>query len=282
MKRIVATILGFMLFTGIIFWTYINVSESSSYLSYEGVPADTYFYRTQNDADCILIKNGDAAILIDTGEKSDSEGIIRFLEDRGVRTVDFLILTHYDKDHTGGALDIIDNLEIKNVIKPYQQVKTSDTEKIDRKLEDLRIPVIYPLHTRNFSVGGMNMTVYPPLEKRYSDENNYSIATMVSHGKVRMLFAGDALYKRINELLSINWPEDIRLLKVPHHGRQGENSAEFIRTIDPDFMVITSDKADEAVIEAGSKVGSEIFFSRNKNLHFASDGKLLKMMEESE
>ncbi len=282
MKKIAATILGFILFTGIIFWTYINVSERSRYLSYEGVPADTYFYRTQNDADCILIKNGDAAILIDTGEKADSEGIIRFLEDRGVQTVDFLILTHYDKDHTGGALDIMDNLEIKNVIKPYQQVKTPDVEIIDRKLEDLSIPVIYPLHTRTFSVGGMNMTVYPPLEKRYSDGNNYSIATMVSHGKVRMLFAGDAMYKRINELLSINWPEDIRLLKVPHHGRQRENSGEFIRTIDPDFMVITSDKADEAVIEAGREVGSEVFFSRNENLHFASDGKLLKMMEESE
>lgn len=280
MKKTILTFLGFLLLLGFILSLYLLVKEDNKRLTSEGDLLYTYFYKTQNDADCILIKQGNANILIDTGEKTDAEGIVKFLNEKNVDTLHFLILTHSDKDHIGGASAVIQNFKVEKVIKPYYSKANKDMDAIDIELKKLKIPVMYQLHTGKFSLGGINLFVYPPLEKRYSDDNNYSIVTLVTHKNVKMLFAGDAGYKRTNELLEINWSDDIDLLKIPYHGRQLENSKLFIKTISPDFAVITSDDADESIKEVCEAIGAEVFYTLNDKVQFVSDGEILKVLEE--
>ena len=66
-------------------------------------------------------------------------------------------------------------------------------------LQQAHIPVIYPTRTLRMRAGQIRFLVYPPLEKHYNDENNYSLAVLVQHGRVNELFAGDALRKRGEE-----------------------------------------------------------------------------------
>jgi len=280
MKKTILTFLGFLLLLGFILSLYLLVKEDNKRLTSEGDLLYTYFYETQNDADCILIKQGNANILIDTGEKTDAEGIVNFLNEKNVDTIHFLILTHSDKDHIGGASAVIQNFKVEKVIKPYYSNANKDMDTIDIELKKLKIPVMYQLHTGKFSLGGINLFVYPPLEKRYSDDNNYSIVTLVTHKNVKMLFAGDAGYKRTNELLEINWSDDIDLLKIPYHGRQLENSKLFIETISPDFAVITSDDADESIKRVCDEIGAEVFYTLNRKVQFVSDGEILNVLEE--
>lgn len=270
---------GFAIFLGILLSAYIYIAEDFQDSSTNSSPVNTYFYKTKNDADCILINQGDKNILIDTGEAIDSEGIVEFLNDRAVKKIDYMILTHSDKDHIGGFETIANNFEIASVIKPYYAEDNQDIKHIDSIIEDKSISSIQLLHKKSFSVGNMQMVIYPPLEKRYSDDNNYSIAVMIVHKDVKMLFAGDAVRKRIGELLELNWPKDISLLKLPHHGRREDNSAKFIETINPIFAVVTSNNADSDIKDACIKTGTKLFYSLNQDLKFTSDGNILKLEE---
>lgn len=278
MKKLIPAI-GFTLFLGILLFAYLFVSDSSRNEILDDTPVETYFYSTKNDADCILITQGNKHILIDTGEEIDAQGIVKFLRDKEVSKIDYIVLTHSDKDHIGGFETIAENFEIGSVIKPYYANSNEAMENIDSILQAKDIASMSLLHKRSFSVGRMSMVIYPPLEKRYSNDNNYSIAVMIIHKDVKMLFAGDAVKKRLDELLQINWPKDIQLLKIPHHGRQAENSAQFIEKINPRFAVVTSNNADLEIKNACAKTDTELFYTLDKNLKFISDGKSLKLEE---
>lgn len=278
MKKAILTFLGFVLLFGLILTAYSDVKKDEIKLAGEGNPVYTYFYKTQNEADCILIKQGNANVLIDTGEKADAEGIVAFLKDKNIKTIQFLILTHSDQDHIGGAGAIIENFKVEKVIKPYYSNENKVMDQLDKELDERKISVLYQLHMRKFSVGEINFFIYPPLEKRYSDDNNYSLATLVVHKNVKMLFPGDAKFKRTNELLEMNW-DDIALLKIPYHGRQLDNSKQFIEKISPKFAVVTAEDADKSIREACDEVGAEIFYTLRESVAFVSDGESLNILE---
>ena len=53
-------------------------------------------------ADCIVIQTKMHTIMIDTGEKNNADEIEEYLNQEGITHIDYLELTHYDKDHIGG------------------------------------------------------------------------------------------------------------------------------------------------------------------------------------
>lgn len=54
-------------------------------------------------ADAIVVEKGNYTMVIDAGEEEDGEEIITYLENQGKDTVNDLVITHFDKDHVGGA-----------------------------------------------------------------------------------------------------------------------------------------------------------------------------------
>lgn len=80
-------------------------------------------------ADAIVVQNGDKTAIIDAGEEEDGEEVVTFLKDQGISYVDTLIITHFDKDHVGGAGTLIEELEIGQVLIPNYE--GSNTEYSD-------------------------------------------------------------------------------------------------------------------------------------------------------
>ena len=68
-------------------------------------------------ADAQLIYSDDWAVLIDCGEKGFGKEILSYMEDNGIGKLDYLIVTHFDKDHVGGAAKVIKNCEIGTVLQ---------------------------------------------------------------------------------------------------------------------------------------------------------------------
>ena len=69
-------------------------------------------------SDCAIIKNGDENYLIDSGDKTESSKVIKYLKDQGIEKLDFIILTHYHGDHYGGLYDITKNIKTDIVYVP--------------------------------------------------------------------------------------------------------------------------------------------------------------------
>ena len=73
------------------------------------------------NADSFLIKTPqNKYFIIDSGKSGYKGGksqakfiILEYLKDKGIKNIDGLIITHFDSDHAGGAVDLIEKLNIK-------------------------------------------------------------------------------------------------------------------------------------------------------------------------
>lgn len=237
-------------------------------------PVTAVCIQTQDDADATLLVQDGAAVLIDTGEDVDAPHILEVLAQYGVTKLDYLILSHPDADHIGGAVQVLSQIPADRVVQPYYTEEDERLTALDAWLEEQGVSVLYPTHTQTLRAGGMRLLVYPPLEKHYRETNNYSLAVLVQHGKVNMMFPGDALRKRSEELLHTDWPA-IDLYKVAHHGRANAATEALFEALRPNYAVVTATSADQAVLDAADRQGAQLYYTAQGDCMFVSDGSTL-------
>ncbi|MCD5002546.1 MBL fold metallo-hydrolase [Enterococcus saccharolyticus] len=268
--------LRFILFIVILGGAYLIIRYKDTFNNQ--LPVDVYYLQTKNEANITLIQQGEKAILIDTGEQKDQKELLAFLNEKKVTKIDDLIITHPDKDHIGNAATILETLDVVHVIMPYYGKENKDLEQVTSEVERQGISLTYPSRPRNFTVGGLHVTIYPPLEKHYKKDNNYSLGILLKHQKVNFLFVGDSESKRLQELMAVNWPA-IDAYLVAHHGRANLSSEGFINQIQPKIAVTTADANDQEVQQALDAIGTKMYFTMNGTVHLSSDGQTLVVKE---
>ena len=265
----IAIVLGFVFVIAGLYVLYTEISDRDS----GSGPVHIEFIATQKDADATLICQDGFAMLIDTGEEEDAEAVLSKLKEYNVEELNYLILSHGDKDHIGSVKQVINAVSVKKVIAPYY-TGSDDMKQLLQDIKDANIPILYPAHNMHISAGEIDINCYPALEKHYSDENNYSLAVLIKHHDVNMLFTGDALRVRSEELQRIHW-KNICLYKVPHHGRSNSQSINLFEDVNPQIAVVTSDECDRDITKAANNCNSMLLFTRPDGLSFVSDGKTL-------
>ena len=191
-------------------------------------------------ADCIVLCTGTSVCMIDTGEEEDLDDIRSYLSGHGIQKIDYLIISHLDKDHVGGASGIVDNYEIGQV---YLTAFDKDTDSVSRFLSSLENKGITPhrlTQDQTLSFGEATLTLSPPKAASYSkkEDNNASLVVLAQLGEERLLFCGDAMEARIDELVK----EDIgniRFLKIPYHGKEISNLAALLDKTTPAICAVT-------------------------------------------
>lgn len=266
---------GWLLFLGMLLAAVYAVSESSA----GSGDVQVICIQTQNDADSTLLVQNGAAVLIDAGESCDAGHILEVLAQYGVTRLDAFVLTHGDADHVGGAQEVLSRVPAACVVEPYYDAG-STVDALNDALAEAGVRIVYPTRTLRLRAGQMRVLIYPPLEKHYGDSNNYSLAALVQHGEVNMLFTGDALRKRCQELLQVDWPP-VDLYKVPHHGRASSATEAMFQALSPRYAVVTSDQADSTVTAAAEAEGAQLFYTLQGECVFTSDGRRLTAASES-
>lgn len=177
----------------------------------------------------------DENILIDAANNSDGGYLVKTLNSLGIEKIDYFFLTHPHSDHIGGADDIIDNFEIKNIYAPkvYQDTKTymEVLEAADAK--GIKITAAKP-STIKLSSATLNML--SPVKDKYSDLNAYSIVLKLNYMNFDMLFMGDLPKAQEKDILSNDLSADI--VKIAHHGSQYSTSETFLKKTGCKYAVI--------------------------------------------
>lgn len=223
------------------------------------------------NADSMLIRNKKGTILIDSGLREDRETLAEKFRNLGVKKIDYMILTHPDKDHIGGASYILDNFNVKNLIQSKFKKGTKGELRIEESLENNATKNIIIEKDYQFYLGDLEVILYSPMEDSYEKSNDYSLITIIKDGELDYLFGADAEEILLGELLEREIP-DIDLYKLPHHGKWNSNSEEMIKKISPQIGVITNKKADGRVISALEELGTEYYYVYDEDLYFYSDG----------
>ena len=194
-------------------------------------------------ADSIVLRSDDSTVVIDCGEKGDGKEIVSYLEENDVDTVDYLIITHYDKDHVGGAAKVINKLDVKNVLAPDYEEGGEEMDKYRKALDAKSITPQLLTYDLNFTLGDITYEVYAPKKDYYGEDNDndFSLVTKVKHGNNILLFTGDAMEERLSEIMDIG---ECTLLKVPYHGRKLDNFSEFIDAVKPKCAVVCTSQQE--------------------------------------
>ena len=227
-------------------------------------------------ADAILLQSETANVVIDCGEKGDGKKIGKLIEENDSDTIDYLIITHFDRDHVGGAAKLIRSYNVKNVITPNYEGNVEEYDKYVGALAEKSITPMKITEDISFTLDGIDYTVYAPKKTSYgegdSDENNFSLVTKVVHNKNTLLFTGDAKEERLEEIMDIG---ECTLLKVPYHGRKLDNLSDFLSVVKPKCAVVCtssgefSGKVQDALKKSGAKTYATCF---NGDITAISDG----------
>lgn len=235
--------------------------------------------------DAILIETDEHSVLIDSGYDDTAGVILNYLVKQNVQRLDYMILTHFDKDHVGGADWILETVEVGEVLQPDYESGAKQYLQYQETMKDKEKQAYLVTQTERFSFDGVDFLVYPPQQEEYEEEDNdFSLVVSMTYGSRSFLFAGDCERERLKELLrqtEFSLSHDV--LKVPHHGKKEKNTEEFLRAVSPTIAVFTCPEEmaiEEDISEVLEEMGTLSYLTGEGTVTCLCDGNVLQMMQD--
>lgn len=181
-------------------------------------------------------------ILLDGGE-ADQNILIPYLLARKIKTLDYVIVSHFDSDHSGEIKEVLESLKVKNLVISRQIEKTEECEKVLQIANKKKVKIIFVEAGQRLNIEkNISFTILWPNENDIIAENplnNNSIVAKLSYGKFQMLFTGD-IEQIAEEKIVEKYGENLKstILKVAHHGSKTSSIENFINCVKPQIALI--------------------------------------------
>ena len=240
-------------------------------------------------ADAIVALSGSHALIIDAGEEEDGQEVVDFLQKRNVQTVDAMIITHFDRDHVGGADTVLEEFPVEAVYVPAYEGTNSEYRDFLAAAENTAISLTRLTEPISFRFGDAEVLVEPPDSYEIPADaveydNNFSLITTIVHGQNRLVFMGDAEKQEIRQWMADGHAQPCDFLKVPHHGIYNGALKELFPALSPEYAVICSSKknpAEAKTLELLQENCPNIYETRNGNVRILSDGQQLEVRQKT-
>ena len=237
-KLRLACIVGFLLLNCLIYY----IPNPGFYITFINVG--------QGDGILIHGDNG-MKVMVDGGSTSEKQVakncIVPYLKAEGIGTIDYSIITHTDKDHISGILEILENnnsnrIRIKNLVMPDINMKDDTYNELIEKAKLKKINVLYIKKGDTLSLGKTKIKcIYPETTTTASDKNDYCTVLSVKNKTSKILLTGD-ISKEIEEKIKDDIEENYTVLKVAHHGSNYSSSEKFLKKVNPKYSIISVGK----------------------------------------
>ena len=200
---------------------------------------DATFIITPNNSTILIDGGGNLTSSFDVGENT----LIPYILDRGFSSIDFVMISHFDYDHVGGILSLLENLEVKKIIISKQYEMTDNYEKFLEIVCNKNIDIILVGAGDKINIEkNLYFDILWP-SKDFIPENainNNAIVAKMVYGKFNMLFTGDIEEIAEKEILK-NYDKKVLnavVLKVAHHGSKTSSTEEFLENVNPKIALI--------------------------------------------
>lgn len=195
-------------------------------------------YIDVGQGDCTLVMSDGHSMLIDAGDDTKGTAIQNYLKKQNVEKLDYVILTHPDSDHIGGAPVILTKFKVGQVFVSNYEKDNQTYRKLMQALDDKRLKYEVPEVGSNYSIGKAEITFLAP-NGTYENPNDSSVALLIKNGETSFLFTGDAGEDAESDILrnGINLSADV--YKAGHHGSRYSTSEKFLKAADPAYAVIS-------------------------------------------
>ncbi len=235
-------------------------------------------------SDAILIEQAGCRMLIDTSYDEQADVLLRYFAEHGIDTLDYLVITHFDKDHVGGADKILDAMQVKQVLEPDYEVEKKQYGEYREALARNDLTTERVTDVEEEKLGEAVLTIYPPKEPDpEKGDNDMSLVISLRCGSISFLFTGDCERERLSELMErtdLNLSHTV--LKVPHHGIKEKNTAAFLKAVHPRAAVICCENARSVsgkVKRTLQKLGAEVYLTCRGTVVCRTDGSHIQISQ---
>ncbi len=237
-----------------------------NYYAAIGIPGGSMAFLDVGQGDAILIRTPSGrTILIDGGgtlrfqksgeewrERSDpyevgKDLLVPLLKKRGIRQIDYLIVTHADADHIGGLPAVLAHIPVKRLLFNGTLKDSAPAQLLFQTALDQRIP-LYAVtagerlqadkHTQLEFLYPLPTTGVPYI----SDQNSASTVFLLHMYDKRFLFTGDmdaTAERRLMAELAHKEGARVDVLKVAHHGSKSSTTERWLQFWQPRLAVIS-------------------------------------------
>jgi len=202
-----------------------------------------------------LIRGRDCDILYDTG--TPNSGIDTMLQNRGVKSLCSVVLSHWHNDHVGGVPVLAKmakngEIQIKRVLFAHDiplENKTNSTA----RFRDSCLTLLEQagIETKIISRGDTLADFLPwtarilfPAEDSSLTENNASVVMRISDSQNAFLFMGDLEAVQEKRLLELEPLLTAFALQMGHHGSRTSSSWDFLAQVQPKITFISAGKSN--------------------------------------
>ncbi len=178
-------------------------------------------------------------MMIDCGDSAQGMMLEEYLSDHHVTKLDYLILTHPDKDHIGGASAVLTKFSVGQVFQSVFQKGSETEERLQQTLKLKNTDAVTPEPGAEYQLGDAWFTILAP-NGIYEESNDSSIALLLHFGENTFLFTGDA-EKEAEEDMVENSENPGRSLKADvyqagHHGDKSSSKKKFCARFLPNTL----------------------------------------------
>ncbi len=233
----------------------------------------------QGDSILVQFHNGQT-MLIDAGP---SDSVVSYLNQQGIKKINYLVATHPHADHIGGMAAVIRTFDIENVYMPRvsHTSKTYENVLLAIKAKGLKITSA-KAGTIILDQDGLKVNFIAPCGSSYDNLNNYSAVVKILHGNTLFLLTGDAESESEQQMLASGASLKADVLKVGHHGSSSSTTPSFLKAVSPKYAVISCGAGNQyghphqEVLSRLSSAGVKTYRTdTNGTVVFISDGKTL-------
>jgi competence protein ComEC len=234
-----------------------------------GKPLQIYFIDVEGGQATLVVSPSGESLLIDTGwpgyEGRDADRILAAAHQAGITQLDYVLITHYHRDHVGGVPQLVDGVRVGTFLDHGANLEDSAVTRTDYAAYEKaiaghahvivkpgwRIP-IKGLEVKVLSAAGDHITsplpgtgeansycASEPSADADSTENARSVGVLVTYGRFRFLDLGDLTKKKEIELACPNnLLGTVDLFLVTHHGADLSNPKALDWALHPRVAVI--------------------------------------------
>ena len=186
-------------------------------------------------------------ILVDGGGNLEKESydvgkntVVPYLLNKGIKKVDYIMISHFDKDHAQTCVTVLKELRVSGIILSEQFEENDVYTEIISIAKKKKVKLIYVKAGDVLNIDGMKINILHPQKELISDNfmNNNSIVCKIEYKSFSMLLTGDIEKEAESLILSKNVNLKADVLKVAHHGSKTSSTQEFLNAVKPKIALI--------------------------------------------
>ncbi len=191
--------------------------------------------------DGVLVQAPRGAVLVDEGPPEAH--VADQLRSLGVRRLAMLVLTHPQRDHVGGAAEVLRELAVDLVLDPRIPSSSSDEQAALEAARQRGVPVAVARAGHAYALGRLRLRVLWPDGPGApgQDPNEHAVVLYVSYGEIDALLTADAEAN----VTTLVHPPPAEILKVAHHGSADPLLPELLRVVRPRVAVVSVGRGND-------------------------------------